>query len=99
MLVSVVAQLVAPAGMRTVVLPVVAVPESVTVPVNGPAFGAAHAMLRTYAPGAPALGAPVTVLVTVTVCAAAISGFVTVMLLLPPEVVANAVGSVSVPQL
>ena len=87
-------------GKLIVVEPVVAFAAMVTVPVNGPAFGVAQAILIAYAPGAPMAGAPVTALLIVTTCGLigiSDSGFVTVTLFAPPLDVANAAGSVAAP--
>ena len=76
-------QPVLPAGMLIAALvPVVAVPLNVTLPVYV-AVGVWHATVKLYVPGAPVAGAPVTVFVTVSVAGFAVSGLVMVPLAVP----------------
>ena len=92
-------QPVLPAGMLIAVLvPVVAVPVSVTLPVYV-AVGLLQAIVKLYVPGAPVAGAPVTVLVIVTATLFLVSGLVTPTLgVLPATNVTGNVPIVGAPQ-
>ena len=76
-------QFVLPAGMLIAALvPVVAVPLNVTLPVYV-AVGVWHATVKLYVPGAPVAGALVTVFVTVSVPVLGVSGLVIVPVAVP----------------
>ena len=88
-------QLVEPAGMLTVVEPVVAFAATLTVPVYI-AVGVRHATLNGNAIALVVAGPPVTFFVTVNVPGLALSGLVMEPEAVPPAAIAVALGWVYV---